>query len=199
MEETTFAYQTQQNKSKAIKQAVIVGVVVIVVIIGLLYSRQPKKLETEKAAVVATGAPTLTPTPKIEKSAVKIQVLNGTGTAGQAGVVVKALEDAGYTLANILSDNANTFDHTQTTITFKANLGDIANDIKSTLSSTFENVTLDATNLGASDQFDVIITTGGKTFASETPTVTPTGSESPTSTPTATPTVTVTASPTPTP
>lgn len=199
MEPTAFQYPAQQPKKNKILPTVVVGAVLLAAIIGsYLIIRQPKKIDETKNIVVETKEPTPTEKPKIEKSSVKIQVVNGTGTPGQAGIVVKALEDAGYSTDNIKTSNAEKFDNSTTSITAKDNYEEIVTDIKDSLKSTFDKITVVSPNLDKASEFDVVIVTGGKVFEAVTPTTSVTSSVSPTSSVTTTPTSTPTLTPTPT-
>lgn len=185
----------KQGRSK--KKAIIVFIVIVVAIIGgILFLRQSKKTEQPEVTVTGTKEPTPTEKPKIDKSSVKAQVLNGTGTPGQAGIVVEALKKAGYNPDNIKTANAKDFNNTVTTITAKDGFDDVANDVKDALKTTFDKIEIDSTPLDKNSEFDIIVTTGGKKFEEATPTPSPT-TEAPTITPT--PTLTPTSSPTPTP
>lgn len=198
MEEAVFPYSTsvQQPKSKKPMTALVISLIVLAALIGgFILMKQPKKVEEKKDIVVEEKGPSPTEKPKIEKSTVKIQVVNGTGTPGQAGVVVKALESAGYSADNIKTGNAENFDNATTSITARDNFEEIVNDIKSTLGSTFDKITVVSPNLNADSEFDIIVVTGGKAFVEATPTASVTTTETPTLSPTATPTLT----PTPTP
>ena len=108
MGETTFPYPAQQNKSKKTKLLVIVGAIILaLVVVGFIIASRPKDTDEKKdTTTTPTEEPSPTEKPKIEKTEVTIQVLNGTGTPGQAGTAVKALEEAGYSTDNIKSDNA---------------------------------------------------------------------------------------------
>ena len=147
----------------------------------------------KEAVVVENKMPSPTPLPKIDKKTVKIQVQNGTGTPGQAGIVVKALEDAGYSSDNIKTGNADKFDNSTTSITARDNFEEIVNDIKEVLKSTFDKITVVSPNLDKDSEFDIVVVTGGKIFESVTPTTSVSPTPSLTTTPTTTP------SPTPTP
>ncbi|MFA6533111.1 MAG: LytR C-terminal domain-containing protein [Patescibacteria group bacterium] len=198
MEEAVFPYSNpvQQPKSKKPMTALVISLIVLVALIGgFILMKQPKKVEEKKDIVVEEKGPSPTEKPKIEKSTVKIQVVNGTGTPGQAGVVVKALESAGYSADNIKTGNAEKFDNATTSITARDNFEEIVNDIKSALGSTFDKITVVSPNLSADSEFDIIVVTGGKAFVEATPTASVTITETPTLSPTATPTLT----PTPTP
>ena len=191
MGETAFPYPSQQKKSKKTKLAIVVGVIVLVaIIIGvLLISRQPTKT-VENKNVVVTTEPTPTEQPKIDKATVKIQVVNGTGTPGQAGIVVKALEDAGYVSDNIKSSNADKFDNTVTTVSERTNFDEIVNDIVTVLKPTFSDIVINTTKLDDGSAFDIVVLTGGKieaTSSSSNSSITPTSTPTPTLSPTPTP------------
>lgn len=77
--------------------------------------------------------PTPTPTPQIDKSSVRVQILNGSGVKGKATVVKNFLREKGY--ENILTGNAENFGFEKTVIQTKKD-GDrlkdtIFQDIKS--------------------------------------------------------------------
>lgn len=193
MEETILPYQNPQSKKSKISGTVWVAISAIAVILigGFVLSRQQKKEpEVNKDIVVEKKEPTPTEKPKIEKSTVKIQVLNGTGTPGQAGVAVKALEEAGYNIENIKSSNAEKYDQETTTITLRAHFEDIADDIKDALKSKFDVISVASKNLEENSEFDIVVITGGDIF--EDTTATPSATVTPSS-------VSPTVSPTPTP
>jgi len=187
MEETIAPYQNPQFKKSKVNGTVwvVLFAIAVIVIGGFVLSRQQKKVpEAKKDVVVEKKEPSPTAKPKIEKSSVKIQVVNGTGTPGQAGIVVKALEGTGYSADNIKTANAEKFTTLTTTITARTDFEEIVNDIKDVLKPTFEEVTVDSSNLNTDSEFDIVIVTGGKLFeaitATPSATVTPSSSPSPT-------------------
>lgn len=187
----------QPGKSKKKKIAIIIAMVFVVVALvgGMLMLRQPKKTDQTKVAIVEKKEPSPTEKPKIDKNSVKFQVLNGTGTPGQAGIVVETLKKAGYNPDNIKTANAEEFNNTVTTITTRDSFDDVASDVKDTLKTTFDEIKIDSTHLDKDSEFDIVITTGGKKFEEATPTtsiISPTNpSVSPTPSPiTTTPTLT---------
>src|SRR3989339_2042516 len=119
MEPTVNSYPSQQKSNKMLPM-VVVGAVLLIAIIGsYLIIGQTKKTEEKKEqpeTKVEKNERTPTEKAKIDKSTVKIQVINGTGTPGQAGEVVKALVEAGYKADNIKTGNAEDFDNSTTTI-----------------------------------------------------------------------------------
>jgi hypothetical protein len=202
--DTNFSESNQQVVNKNKKMGLIIGIVfiVLVLIVGIFILRQPKKTEETKTPISETQQPSPTETPVIDKKTVKIQVLNGTGTPGQAGTAVEALKKAGYVADNIKTANAKEFTNTVTTIAVKEGFDSLSSDIKDALSSTFDTIEIDTTPLDKDSDFDIVVTTGGKKFEETTPTkaITPTTtSTSPTTTatPTSGPTTTTTATPTP--
>ena len=167
MEETIAPYQNPQFRKGKVSGTVWVVVFAIAVVLvgGFVLSRQQKKEPAvKKDVVVEKKEPSPTAKPKIEKSSVKIQVVNGTGTPGQAGIVVKALEEAGYSADNIKTDNADTFNNLVTTITARSDFEEIVNNIKDVLKPTFEEITVDSSNLSTDSKFDIVVVTGGKLF-----------------------------------
>ncbi|MBI5122636.1 LytR C-terminal domain-containing protein [Candidatus Roizmanbacteria bacterium] len=195
-------YSNQPRGSKKKKIAVMIGAVVIAAVLfgGTLILRQSKKTDQTKTAVVENKKPSPTEKPKIDKDSVKIQVLNGTGTPGQAGTAVEALKKAGYSPDNIKTANAKDFNNTITTITARAGFENTTSDISDVLKSTFSEIKIETTELDEKSEFDIVITTGGKKFEEVTPTATITPTQNPTPSPTsATTTPTLTPSPTTTP
>ncbi len=201
MQEPISLNPNQQTGNKKDRTAIIVVIFVLVILIGgFLVFRQSNKSVQKKSAVVQKTQLSPTEKPKIDKSSVKIQVLNGTGTPGQAGIAIDALKKAGYNPDNIKAANAKTYDNKVTTITARDSFDDVASDIKDTLKANFNDIVIDSTHLDKTSEFDIVVVTGGKIFQEATPTTsaTSTPSDSPTPSPTTT-TPTLTPSPTPTP
>ena len=203
MIETASPYlQTEKSDGKK-NIFIIIGVVIaaILVVGGIILLRQPQKSESPKTSVIEESTPSPTEKPKIDRETVKIQVLNGTGTPGQAGTAVDALKKAGFNEENIKAENAPDFDHAVTTVSAKAGFKDVANDIKTALDEIFDSVEIDSSVLDGESEFDIVVITGGKKFEEKktSPAPSPTGTAtSPTPSPTGT-TVTSTPSPTPSP
>lgn len=205
----TVSYDVNQSggsKNNKTMMIIIVVVVLATLVGGYFFwqQQQSKNTEEKKAMVEESKEPTPTPSPTkkpIDRKIVKIQVLNGTGTPGQAGTAVKALTDAGYKEENIKTGNAEEYNHTKTTISAKEGFEDAAEDIKKSLEADFDNVEVESTKLDKDSEFDIVVTTGGEIFEEPTgkPTLKPTlSTSSPTPTSTST-TTTPTLSPSPTP
>ena len=204
---SSYSIQPEGSKKKKAPMIIVVIIIILALVGGYFMFRPTEEKDKSETAVVEKTSPTPTPTekPKIDKESVNIQVLNGTGTPGQAGIAVEALTKAGYNADNIKTGNAEEFDQTNTTVAYKDGFKDVADDIKETLKPTFANILIESTELDKDNEFDILITTGGKIFeeATSTPAPEPTVSSvspTPTSTsetPTVTPTLTLTPTPTP--
>lgn len=171
----------------------IVLILFLIVIAGVTFfvfksSRSSSTLEESPTPVtsltnLATPEPTATPgaSPSTtDKSQVKIQILNGTGVAGQAGLLSDDLKSLGYT--NITTGNASEQNMTDTQVTFSSTLGsDIVTEITTKLKGVFTNV---ITNNASLSNFDVQITTGQrKGETAPTNTSSPQATASPSATP----------------
>lgn len=207
MDNTTQDYSNQPTVTKKSKfPIIIIAVVLIAALFGgiFLFSRNTSTKPPE-VSVTTTEAPTPSPTPAplVDKESVKIQVLNGTGTPGQATKVAVSLKNAGYNLDNIKTGNAPE-NLTTSSIAVKAGFESVAADMKTVLSSDFPGIEITSSPLGTESAFDIVVTTGGQKYEAPTATPTPTVGATPTPTPTGTagtptPTPTPTNTPTPTP
>lgn len=209
MDNTAQDYSNQSTVTKKSKLPVIIAVVVLVLALsgGIFFFSRNKPSKPPEVAGTATvaPAPSPTPTPTIDKASVKIQVLNGTGTPGQAGKVAVTLKNAGYNPDNIKTGNAPA-DVTTSTISAKTGFEGAAADLKSVLSTDYPDIAVNTSPLGSDSAFDIVITIGGTKYVAPTSTPASTGSDTPTptstgtsSTPTPTPTTTATPTTTTTP
>ena len=126
---------------------------------ALIYTQISSK---QMAAVVAQeeNEPTETPTPipqtEIAKSELKVEVQNGSGTAGQAGKVKAILEGIEY--ATIDTTNAESTDHTKTEVVFSDKVSSKQQqELKTLLLETFTAV---STKTDSQSEFDILIITG---------------------------------------
>lgn len=186
------------KKATVIFGAVVIAVLVVAGIFILkLQTKKTEKKQVETNITKPTTPPEPSPTPPlptIDKKLIKIKVLNGTGTPGQAGSVVEILTKNGFVSNTIETGNADEFVTTTTTIKAKTTSKGVAQEISSLL----EQAIVDSQSLDESDKYDIIITTGGKKYEttptptsekskitpSPSPQTTPTPSPTPTSTPT---------------
>ena len=125
-----------------------------------------------------------TPTPEaVDKAEVRVQVLNGTGIAGEAGVLSDQLKNLGYT--EVKTGNASSQSETDTTVTFSTTLSqDVVTEITEKLNGLYTSV---KTNTGStSSDFDIEIITGLRKGQTAQPAATATEAPTDTPTPTAT-------------
>jgi hypothetical protein len=196
-----FSFPAQPPKKKSNKIPLIIVVIVIVtLVIGFFLLRRPSQQQSEeKLSPTPTEAfeqlPTEEPSPAVKKDSLKIKILNGTGKPGQAAQVLTLLKDAGFNEANMKTGNAQNYATQPTTIKIKKGLDSYATEIKNLLQKSFDEVKIDSNYLDAIEDYDIIITTGGKKYEEPTSTPAPTSATSsptPTTTPTNTPTPTPT-------
>lgn len=118
-------------------------------------SKPTASTSAEKA--VETPIPTPTP-PTLNKTELKMQILNGTTTKGLAGQTRDFLVSKGYSVTNI--GNAESSSYDQTIIKFKVSKEVALDDLTKVLSERYSVIRGD--HLNESDQFDIIIIVGRK-------------------------------------
>lgn len=174
MEGPDFPYPIQKNNT-GLKWIVLVSLASIAVLVGILIFRKPQKIEAKKGVVVTpvqyrqlANTPTVKP---IKVQDVTIQVLNGTGIQGQAALVVKKLEIAGYNLDNIKAGNAKTVGSAVTTVIARPDFKEIGISIKELLRPLFLEIGdgVSDTNPNEDSGFDVIIVTGSDSTITSAP------------------------------
>lgn len=139
--------------------AVIIAALVIVGLFvgGLVVSRKSIPfLKSPTPTPTVTPTPTPTPTP-LDFSQFTVQVLNGTGTPGQAGQVQKILEEAGF--EEIEVGNAGRYDYPQTQVQLHPNAPDSLYEKLSQILADSFPATL-SSQLDTDAQFDVLVITG---------------------------------------
>lgn len=148
--------------------------------------------------------PTSTPIPTeipVDKENVSIQILNGTGIAGEATYLQGKLRSLDYTEIEV--GNAESQDNETTTVTFSSTLQEeIVDEITEELEKVYNKVTVKTSSSLEDDEIEIIVgLRKGQSLPTAAPTnePTPTTDPSVTQTPTPTPSPTVSPSPTPTP
>ena len=121
--------------------------------------KKPESLRPKPTKVIApspTSQPSPTAEPLTDKSAIKIQILNGSGIEGQAGKLSNLLQGIGY--SNVAIGNTNDLEQ-RTTITYSKLLPkDLLLGITEAIKNDFPDPTLQETS--QSGEFDILITTG---------------------------------------
>ena len=177
---------------KMVKFAIaIIGVVLIVGIGGVFIFSSGGEGGTEPSPTPGVDSLSTFPTPQpttapssptpeakpVDKSEVSIEVLNGTGTPGDAGALSDALEEAGF--SEITAGNADEQDATAAVATYSRDLPQsVVDEITAVLEDMYEEVTTRKATL--SGDYDASIVTGTKkSSAASSPKASP--SPSPTS------------------
>lgn len=172
----------QQSTSSAPKKNwkwLIVLILFLIVIGGVTFfvfqsSRTASDIEesptpdTSSLTNIATPSPTQTPeesSEPVDKAQIKIQVLNGTGIAGEAGILSDALEELGYT--EVTTGNASDDSATDTLVTFGSGVGNATvSEITKELNGMYTSV---KTNTGDTGDYDIQITTGTRKGSTTAP------------------------------
>lgn len=153
----------------------VIGVLLIAIVGGFfLYQNYTGSAEPSPTPSVgglstfATPSPTqtpdvATPTPQpVDKSEISIQVLNGTGIAGEASFLSGELQELGY--ENIVAENADDQNETRTTVTYSERIGEAeSEEITERLNEVYERV---RTRRGDTGEYDIVIITGPRSGAS---------------------------------
>lgn len=185
------------NKKKKLLLVIIVLLLMGLLGVGAWYILSEPEFDTTDDVIVTDTtpeptqepSPTMTPEP-IDRAEISIQVLNGTGVAGEAGLLQDELEGIEY--EDIEVDNADDQDYESAEVTFDENLSQTAvTEITDLLEEFYSGVTVRTESL---EDYDVVIITGpreGMAVATATPepTVTPDeGEDDEAATPTPSPT-----------
>lgn len=182
---------SQEKKNGGAKTLLIIGILVLVGILGYVIYKSasgktgdvtvnteptpyenmaaPQTAATSSPSATILPSPSSSPSTKIDRSKVKIQVQNGTGITGEAAYLQNILKGLGYT--NVTTGNSATQDETDTQVSFASSVSsDIVDEITLKLNTTYE--TVKKTN-STSTTYDVVIITGLKKGATPKPTATP--------------------------
>jgi hypothetical protein len=185
------------GKGGGAKTFLIVGILVLIGILGYVIYRsassgneeitvEPSPFQNtivppEEGAATPSVSPSASPSAKIDKDEIKIQVQNGTGVSGEAAYLQNILEGLGY--SDITVGNAAAQDETDTSCSFSNSLPlEVTEEIMSKLNATYQSVTKTS---ATSTNYDVVIITGLRKGVTPKPTRSPSPSATPK--PTATP------------
>jgi hypothetical protein len=149
------------------------GLLVVFILLGALaggffYYKQNVSLMITKEEVKIepsnSPAPTETPTPeqKIDLSKLSVNILNGSGTAGQAGVVKDLLVTGGFSADKVKTGNASSYDFTKTKVQVKTDTVTSATDAVLKALEGKYTVEVSKENLPSSSSYDIVVTVGQK-------------------------------------
>jgi hypothetical protein len=113
--------------------------------------------EGENKGPQNTPSPSPASEVKINKTKLKVRVLNGSGVPGSAGKMETVLKAAGY--KSITAGNADNFDFETTQISVKSGQDELLSTIKQDLKGKY-NIGQADTDLAAKSEYDAVITVG---------------------------------------
>lgn len=175
---TDFGSSTGEGSKKK-KVMIILLIVLVIVALGagglyfynMMAAKQKASQSAAKKQSQAQFKPDATATPTeaalADLAEYSVQVLNGSGTPGQAGVVEGLLEDAGFT--DITTGNADEYSYTDTEITLKKGAPQALYDaVEKALGSDYV-VVQTAEELDAESDYDVQVIVGSDSPDEATP------------------------------
>lgn len=119
-------------------------------------SESTKPKPTSVTTPSATSKPSPTAEPLMDKSNIKIEILNGSGIEGQAGKLSNFLQEAGY--SNVTTGNTDNSEERTTIVYNKLLPKDLLTDITDAVKNDLPDPTLQVAS--QSSEYDVKITTG---------------------------------------
>ncbi len=185
---------SERQNSKGLKLGIIVVLLVIVIGLVTFLVFKSSGTETNEEAIETPFEETLTPAPTISatatpsakpvsKDTISVEILNGTGTPGDAAYLQNQLKAMGF--KTITTGNADTSDATTTTATFAANISQsLIDEVQTKLESLYKTVEIKTSRSFTDSKFQVI--TGTKkttTTATTKPSASPSSTPKPTATP----------------
>ena len=161
----------ETKSSSSTKKYFLIGLVVVIVLGliggGVLVYKKAMMGKQEKQEDSVSTAPSPTPVPVEEQEAspaaelkreeIKIQILNGTGVAGEAKKAKDLLEDLGYT--DIKIANASSYDYDEVEISLKEESQNYFNLLSDDLKEEYD-VSEEMGELDEDEKFDAIVILG---------------------------------------
>ena len=162
----------EKGKSKKKKMFFILFILIIVagVISGGIwyfnnnFKKEDSDTNVDNGSQVVTPSPEVSATPtqaqEVDTSEYSINILNGSGIAGEAGRVENLLSDIDFKVID--TANADSYDYVETAVQIKENLPDtLYNLIKESLENNYIVTRLDE-NLTEDSEYDVVIIVGSQ-------------------------------------
>ncbi|MBU1126938.1 MAG: LytR C-terminal domain-containing protein [Patescibacteria group bacterium] len=161
----------ETKSSSSTKKYFLIGLVVVIILglIGggvLVYKKAMMgKQEKQEDSIPVVPSPTpvpveeqeASPAAELKREDIKIQILNGTGIAGEAKKAKDLLEDLGYT--DIKIGNAGAYDYDEVEISLKEEKSDYFSLLSADLKEEYD-VSNKMGELAEDDKFDAIVILG---------------------------------------
>lgn len=161
-EEKTEDYKKPKQSKFAIFVLILLILAAPALAIYFTFFRQQSSTEIKKEEPVSIAEESVAvPTVEVlQKENLKIQILNGSGTEGEAAVAAQLLRDKGY-LEDIATGNADSYDYLETVIQIKEDKVDFFEDLKNDLGIGYV-VADNYESLDTDGEFDAIIVVGSE-------------------------------------
>lgn len=164
-EEPEVEKEEKTSDRVSIKQVLMIAVPTALMVAALTggiiyYMTNVKTLEAPQATIAPTFSPIPTPeatTPGLEKDILKVQVLNGSGVKGVAGVVKDYLEGLGY--KDVDTGNASSYDYDETVLQLKDDRKAYEDMLVEDLSKEYD-LAKEVETLDEGSDFDAVIIAG---------------------------------------
>jgi len=168
--------QTPSKSPKKIPVWIIIVIAILFLsLIGFLIFKprstpQPQPIPEPVTVKTDFPSPTPEPSPEIDRSEITIQVLNGTGIAGEAKFLQDELSDLDYSQIDV--GNASKQDHQAVQASFATDVPDLIKDeIVEKLEDLYQDVEQDS--LSDAEDIDIQIITGLRIGATPKPKASP--------------------------
>lgn len=156
----------EESKRFRFPKEIMLFVVIFLITFGLFYfianSRSSEGFSffgspsPTPTAVPTEAPPSPTPTIEVKREEIRVQVLNGTGVAGQAGSTKTLLTTAGY--KDVTTGNASKYDYTQSEVQIKKDKEYVKDTILEDIKTVIESPKV--TELDSTSTSDVVIIIG---------------------------------------
>lgn len=159
--------EVEKGRGPGLKTIILIVITLLLLgaVVGgvLYYQKGVSQPVVEEAVPTQTQVQTATPTPEAEKidlTKITVNVLNGSGIAGEAGKVKDLLVDLGFSDENVSTGNAAAYNFEDVSVSLKESASEaIYDEIKSALSENYE-VSLSNDKLDENSDYDAVLTVG---------------------------------------
>lgn len=150
-------------KTKNMKKVMLIvgGVILLVgVVLGGVMRARSGASEVEPIVITPKATSTPAPTPEpVDWAELKVQILNGSGVTGEAGVVSKILEGVGFESEMITAGNADSYDYTKAEVRVKTGLSEqVYQAIAEALKADYQ--VMMGEELAENEEYEVIVIVG---------------------------------------
>jgi len=143
------------------KILLVIPILTLLAVLFIVFSDKiiPSKNKNDQISPVISVTPTAVPTiASLDVKSLSIEVLNGTGTSGEAAKITDLLSKNNFVVKK--AGNAVNFKFTKTQVQVKASVSKDALDLLTKSLGTEYSPQVSATKLTSSSDYDIIITTG---------------------------------------